>query len=635
MRKPFCMIVLAALLLFSGCGQRNAPAEPTPTAAPTAVATAAPADDGIPVATAEPTAQPAAGSILDAKQPMDEKGILSQIPNAAVESAVQQEVTMYEDGLLLYGPAAADGGPGYRLALLSFTDGSVIKETTLTGLELPELRVQDQWNLSVSDYSSGELHMGDIHDFLTYSSEYAPCGVYRSADGLRYYSVAQTGIYASDTETPILDNVANLYTGDVTGNCVSIRYTDLSTQLDRQAVLNLSTGAVEQLPFAGVFDTVEQSDGLWLAGREDGWHLGRGSRPSAFTVAEPYSNVTLLADPTRILVSSWDREAVGTLTLYSPEGRFLSRCQLPSGAGRFGDPVWSEQHGGYFLTMVEPVTGSDRLLFWDLSVPVSGADLSLTAAYTPAAGSAVSQSLYDRAAAIGSAYGISVLLAEQVGTDYNSYTAAQELDETAIAAGLDALERALSAYPAGFMPQLRYGSCQDIEFRLAGAIEKKDLPETVSGFSGFSAFVETGPGKAVVVLDVNNPGSLEQTLYHEIAHLIDNKLTFDATLRPGSAYSEANWAALNPAGFAYAETYDEMPMAYFNDGYDAYFLDIYSRTFAREDRARILEYAMTGADYLFAAPERQAKLAYLCTCIQDCFDTHGWPVHTPWEEPLN
>lgn len=639
MRKPFCMIVLAALLLFSGCGQRNAPAEPTPTAAPTPAPTAAPADDGIPVTTPEPTAVPVSASILDNRQPMDEKGVLSQISNATVESAVQQEVTLYEKGLLLYGPVATDGGPGYRLALLSFTDGSVVKETTLTGLELPEVRVQEQWNLSVSDYSSGELHMGDIHDFLTYSSEYAPCGVYRSADGLKYYSVAQTGIYALDlatgTQTPVLENVANLFPGERTGNCVSIRYTDLSTQLDRQAVLNLTTGQVEHLPFEGVFDTAEQSDGLWLAGREDGWYLSRGSRPSCFAVAEPYSNVTLLSDPTRILVSSWNREAVETMTLYSPEGRFLSRCQLPSGCGRFGEPVWSEEHGGYFFTIVEPISGSDRLLFWDFSVPVSGTDLSLTAAYTPAVGTAVSQSLYDRAAAIGGAHGVIVQIAEQVGTDYNAYTAAQEMEETAIAAGLNALEKALSAYPAGFMSQLLHGSIQEIEFRLAGAIDKKDLPANVSGFSTFSAFVETQPGRSVVVLDINNPGSLEQTLYHEIAHLIDNKLTFDADLRAESAYREENWAALNPSGFVYAETYDAVPMQYFNDGHDAYFLDIYSRTYAREDRARILEYAMIGADYVFSTPERQAKLAWLCRCIQDCFDTHGWDVVTPWEQPLN
>ena len=86
---------------------------------------------------------------------------------------------------------------------------------------------------------------------------------------------------------------------------------------------------------------------------------------------------------------------------------------------------------------MEPISGSDRLLFWDLSVPVSGTDLTLSAAYTPAVGSAVSQTLYDRAAAIGSAHGITVQIAEQVGTDYHAYTAAQELDETAIAAGLD------------------------------------------------------------------------------------------------------------------------------------------------------------------------------------------------------
>ena len=139
----------------------------------------------------------------------------------------------------------------------------------------------------------------------------------------------------------------------------------------------------------------------------------------------------------------------------------------------------------------------------------------------------------------------------------------------------------------------------------------------------------------MVVLDINRPGSLEQTIHHEIVHLIDNRLTFDAYLRPESNYSEENWAALNPVGFVYAGTYDEMPMHYFNDGYENYFLDIYSRTFAREDRARILEYAMIGADYVFSTPERLAKLDYLSRCIRECFDTTDWPARTPWEMPLN
>ena len=635
MRKACFLIMCAVLLLFSACANRvevTPEATPTPTAAPTA----APVDDGIPVATPEPTAEPVAADILDTRQPMDEKGVLSQIPNAMVESAVQQEVTLYEKGLLLYGPVAADGGPGYRLTLLSFTDGSVVKETTLTGLELPEVRVRNGWNLEVSDYSDGEIRSfyGDFA-YLTEVSEHAPCGVYYIESG-GFCSVAQNGIYLFGDQTPILENVANLYVGETTGNYVSIRYTDLATQLDRQAVLNLNTGEVEPLPFAGVFNSAEQADGLWLAGREDGWYLGRGNRPSAFTLAEPYSNVTLLSDPTRILVSSWDREAVETMTLYSPEGRFLSRCQLPSGCGRFGEPVWSEQHGGYFFTIVEPTTGSDRLLFWDLSVPVSGEDLTLTPAYESVpTGSAVAQTLYDRAAAMGNAYGVTVKIAEQVAGDYADYTAAAELDESIISAGLDALESALSVYPTGFMPQLLHGSCQAIEFQLTGALAKKNLPETVSGFSSFSAFVEEQEGKVVVVLDINRPGSLEQTVYHEVAHLIDNKLSFDAWLRPESNYSEENWAALNPAGFVYAQTYDAMPMNYFNDGYENYFLDIYSRTFAREDRARILEYAMIGADYVFSTPERLAKLDYLSRCIRECFDTTDWPARTPWEMPLN
>ena len=80
MRKfiPF----LCLLLLLSGCANRIE-VTPAPTAVP-AAPTAAPVDDGIPVTTPEPTAAPVSSSILDNRQPMDEKGVLSQISNATV-----------------------------------------------------------------------------------------------------------------------------------------------------------------------------------------------------------------------------------------------------------------------------------------------------------------------------------------------------------------------------------------------------------------------------------------------------------------------------------------------------------------------------------------------------------------------
>ena len=170
---------------------------------------------------------------------------------------------------------------------------------------------------------------------------------------------------------------------------------------------------------------------------------------------------------------------------------------------------------------------------------------------------------------------------------------------------------------------------------MVGTLSKNLTEETYSGFTSFDAFVESQSGKTVLVADITKTSILEQTLYHEIMHLIDNKLAFDASLREDAIYSEETWQRLNPKGFVYAESYHNIPMEFYTDGYERYFIDIYSRTFAKEDRARIMEYAMMKSEWTFSSsPERLAKLEYLSKCIRDAFDTSGWPEYTVWEQML-
>jgi hypothetical protein len=77
-------------------------------------------------------------------------------------------------------------------------------------------------------------------------------------------------------------------------------------------------------------------------------------------------------------------------------------------------------------------------------------------------------------------------------------------------------------------------------------------------------------------------------------------------------YSEEKWMRLNPEGFKYAGSTFELPEELLSREYDEWFVDLYSKTFPREDRARIMEYAMIGMDAMFvAAPYRQEKLKYL------------------------
>lgn len=70
---------------------------------------------------------------------------------------------------------------------------------------------------------------------------------------------------------------------------------------------------------------------------------------------------------------------------------------------------------------------------------------------------------------------------------------------------------------------------------------------------------------------------------------------------------------------------------------NGYFADLYARTFATEDRARVMEHAMMGHNYLFTgefyAPMRE-KLKYYLKSIREAFDITGWSEHTTWEQAL-
>ncbi len=67
-----------------------------------------------------------------------------------------------------------------------------------------------------------------------------------------------------------------------------------------------------------------------------------------------------------------------------------------------------------------------------------------------------------------------------------------------------------------------------------------------------------------------------------------------------------------------------------------YFVDSYSRTFASEDRARIMEFFMTrddDAQELIKSPAIKKKLQHMSSAVRSVFDTSGWE-NVRWERFL-
>jgi len=227
---------------------------------------------------------------------------------------------------------------------------------------------------------------------------------------------------------------------------------------------------------------------------------------------------------------------------------------------------------------------------------------------------------------IGEKYGIEVLIyRDAVQVQPWDYDLEYEYLVPVIQRELELLDRNLSRYPDGFIRTL--AQCFDglsicIVRSLTGTAESGSL-DTADGIQfmyGYRAYIALAA-----------PNNTEYALYHEMCHLIDTMV-----LNESGAYDR--WDELNPKGFAYDYDYianqSREGSTYLLDGNRA-FIDTYSMSFPKEDRARIMEYAMTeGNEHYFQSTTMQAKLKLLCEGIREAFGLRKSPETFLWEQYL-
>ena len=127
------------------------------------------------------------------------------------------------------------------------------------------------------------------------------------------------------------------------------------------------------------------------------------------------------------------------------------------------------------------------------------------------------------------------------------------------------------------------------------------------------------------------PEQLARNACHEMSHIIDSRvLTFC------KAYDD--WEKLNPKGFQYNYgSVSDLSVAdrRWTVGSDRAFLDLYSMTYPKEDRARIMEYAMAdGYEASFRSETLQKKLRMLCLGIRQAFGLETFAKPLRWEQYL-
>ena len=221
-------------------------------------------------------------------------------------------------------------------------------------------------------------------------------------------------------------------------------------------------------------------------------------------------------------------------------------------------------------------------------------------------------------------HGVEILVyTDAVALEPREYELEYAHDAAALYRELELLDRRLSHYPAGFFQTLS-GKFDGIRLCIVQQIKGSpesgsvDIANGIQFWDGYTACIALAAGE-----------DTEGLLYHELCHLIDTVVLTESTACD-------QWEALNPPAFRYANSPSHSLKAddWRQAGWES-FLEDASLSYAKEDRADIMEYAMTeGNADRFQSPYLQAKLKLLCTGIREAFGLEDSPERFLWEQYL-
>lgn len=315
----------------------------------------------------------------------------------------------------------------------------------------------------------------------------------------------------------------------------------------------------------------------------------------------------------------------------------LSRFDLNTGKrvaqivlGQVSAPgqVCAAPGGKVYFSIYDETRREDILCLWDwAATPVEDAVVYTGQFYTQELpdldGLALCQA---RAGEISTSRGIQVLVwQDAVEVQPWDYSLEPEYLVPRILEELDDLDRRLANYPDGFLAALgeNFSGLSICLVRSIRGAQAGESLQTVAGlqyWSGASGFLALSTGQ-----------DTEYTLYHELCHMIDTQV-----ISRTNAYD--SWDNFNPSDFTYDNSYaanqNRDGSRYLTPGSEA-FIDTYSMSFSKEDRARIMEYAMTsGHERLFRSSILQYKLRQMCLGIREAFNLEASRENFLWEQYL-
>ena len=303
-------------------------------------------------------------------------------------------------------------------------------------------------------------------------------------------------------------------------------------------------------------------------------------------------------------------------------GRCLSLLVLP--AHHYPTAIASTEEGVVSILSYDPDGDQSILYRWDIRHSEAQDDHSYRSPYRPQGDTlAHCQAL---ARSIGEEQGIRILIGEEAAA-VSPWDYALEAEPLApvLERELELLQQRLTQYPPGFLSDTasHFGSLNLCLVRsITGTPESGSLERTTG-----LQFQEGSDAYVVIAVGEHSA----QALYHELFHVIETRI-----LSESKAFDQ--WDELNPAGFRY--DYDYSANADRDSGVyllweNRAFVDTYSMSFPKEDRARIMEYAMLpGQGNTFRSEKMQKKLRTLCDGIRDAYGLENSSAAYIWEQYL-
>jgi len=436
-------------------------------------------------------------------------------------------------------------------------------------------------------------------------------GIHRTVKELSYDSQELTGLHLKDTvlQCRIQDGTAvkSLFLSTDTGQLLSQPDGDVDLKTLGQEYYALLTLDSLEIPVFGQIGSVPQA--LYP---ED---------TAAESVFLPHSHAAVTASLGENDCPHVNYYDLSTGTL---------RAQLTLDTLQMPKSMTETSSGDFWFLVYDPGLDQDKLCRWN--VPVEAFQREPSDPYVGIYSGPQSQApetldqCRELAAQLSEKYGITIRVGEEALLQEPwDYTFQAETLPQVLWTELTLLDQRLSLYPeavlkktAACFPSLSICLVRSI----TGTTQSTRSLDSATGIQFLDA-----EGNAYVVISVGKFS--QQALYHELFHVMETRIFNESTALD-------QWNSLNPPEFYYTFGFGAPENAdQYLSGRKRAFVDSYSMTYPKEDRARIWENAMLpGNAELFEPEVMQKKLNALCRGVREAYGLKKSEEVFLWEQYL-